>query len=255
MRYQQFLHSGKPTSDQLFSMFKTLPIPIISSASYPGWTDDTAMPSFDWYVNASKTKTPSGKLVVDQESWPVSTRPERLEASRRFAVVYKTLRHLMPNTRLGFYAYSPIRDFFNAITPTTSKTFTDWQSRNDDFAEHISCVDILFPSIYFFYTRKLNGHAVVRDAPLYFQRNLQEAIRLRNTYGNQSAEIIPYVWWEKHPGGTLLDADVWQSMLQISLDLTGNCLVWGGWSDSGAQVWNPSAPWLEPLRQLQGLPI
>lgn len=204
-----------------------------------------------WFTNAASIAANTERLVIDQESWPVDTKEDRRETSRKFAVVFKTIKHLIPDVRIGFYSYSPLRDFFNAISPTTSQAYKDWQKRNDDMSEHISCVDILFPSIYFFYKRQLNGHLAVRDAPLYFQRNLREAIRLRDTFGNPSREIIPYVWWEKHPGGTLLDSDVWQSMVQISLDLTGNCLAWGGFT----QPWDSSAPWLESLRQAQGMPI
>lgn len=249
--FQQLMHIGKPSDSALFDTLKTHPVPIISSASFPGWTEG-GMPDLPWYLSASKTKTPSSMLVIDQESWPVSTKSERLDASRKFSVVYKTIKHLLPEIKIGFYSYSPLRDFFNAITPTNSQAFIDWQKRNDDMAEHVGLVDVLFPSIYFFYNRALNGQLATKDAALYFRRNLSEAIRLRDTFGNPSRPIIPYVWWEKHPGGgPLLDRDVWESMVQTSLDLTGNCLAWGGYQ----QVWDPSATWIEVLQQAQGLPI
>lgn len=243
MIYQQFLHTGKPTSEKLFDMLKAVPVPIISNLSFPGWPDG-GMPDFSWYEAAAKTKTPSGMLVIDMESWPTSTRKERRDASRKFCIVYKTMKHFIPETMIGFYSYTPNRDLFNAITPPSSRTFLDWQSRNDDFSEHISCVDVLFPSIYYFYNRALNGPNANVNASLYFRRNLTEAIRLRNTYGSMSRPIIPYIWWEKHPGGPLLDSDVWESMVQTSLDLTGNCLAWGGFQ----RTWDDSAPWLETLK-------
>lgn len=248
--FQQLLHIGRPSDSALFDTLKTHPVPIISSASFPGWTEG-GMPDLSWYLSASKVKTPSGMLVIDQESWPVGTKSFRLETSQRFAVVFKTIKYLLPEVKIGFYSYSPLRDFFNAITPTNSQTYIDWQKRNDDLAEHVGLVDVLFPSIYYFYSRPLNGQQATKDATLYFRRNLSEAIRLRDTFGNPSRDIIPYIWWEKHPGGSLLDSDVWESMVQTSLDMTGNCLVWGGYQ----QPWNSSAPWLEPLRQAQGLPI
>lgn len=122
--FQQLLHIGRPSDSALFDTLKTHPVPIISSASFPGWTED-GMPDLPWYLSASKTKTPSGMLVIDQESWPVSTKAERLDASRKFSVVYKTMKHLLPEIKIGFYSYSPLRDFFNAITPTSSQTYID----------------------------------------------------------------------------------------------------------------------------------
>lgn len=243
MIYQQFLHTGRPSDRELFDSMGLSPVPIIHSGSFPGWSDGAGMPELPWYESAAKTKTPSGMLVIDQEAWPISTQQERRETSRKFCIVYKTMKHFLPDVLIGFYAYTPIRDLFNAITPTASKTFRDWQSRNDDLAEHIACVDILFPSIYYFYTRALNGPSSVEPASLYFRRNIEESIRLRNSYGCPSRPIIPYVWWEKHTGDVLLDADVWESMVQTSLDLTGNCLAWGGWQ----RAWNPSDPWLYTL--------
>lgn len=231
-------------------MYRLRRIPIISRNTFPGWSDPLGMPDLEWYVRASAVKSESNILVIDQEEWPASTKTERLETSKKFAIVYKTIKHFIPETLIGFYSYSPTRDLFNAISPKNSKSFADWQSQNDDLAEHISCVDVLFPSIYYFYTRAINGPSITNNAPLYFQRNIDEAARLRDTFGNPSRQIIPYVWWEKHPGGPWLDADVWQSMVQTSLDRTGNCLAWGGFT----RTWNPSDSWLEPLKNAQALP-
>jgi len=243
--FQQFLHTGKPSADELYNTYKLNPVPIINRVSYPGWTDKLGMPSLDYFKAAAKIQTPTNLLVIDHEDWPLGTRAERIDAATRYAIVYKTMKHFRPELRIGFYAFTPIRDLFNAIAPKTSDEFLNWQGRNEDMAEMYANVDVLLPSIYYFYTRATDGANAVKNAPLYFQRNIEEAIRLRDLSGSRNRPVIPYLWWMKHSGDRPLDLDVWESMIQTSLDMCGNAIAWGGW----LQTWNPNDKWLKILQE------
>lgn len=242
MIYQQFLHTDKPSNEILLRRFGFRYIPIISKSSFGGWDNPYDLPSYSWYEQAAASIN-SDILVIDHEDWSVDSRNDRRSTSIKFSILYRSLKCVLPATRIGFYSYSPLRDFFNAVMNTKSIEFIQWTMKNDDMSAHLSCVDVLFPSIYFFYSRSRNGESIVDKADLYFRRNLAECLRLIKTYGRGDREIIPYVWWEQHPGGNDLDLDVWKNMVQVSLDTCGNCLAWGGYKKS----WDDSSEWLKVL--------
>ena len=250
--YQQFLQTGRPSNDAIYQDYRLKPLPIIARTSFstgvepiPGWPDKLGLPELSWYASAAKTKTPTDELILDLEDWAVTTEADRIETARKFAIVHQTLKRYIPRTKIGFYGYTPLRDLFRAINSKNSTTFKAWQADNDDMAEMVAAVDMLCPTIYWYYNRATNGTNAGKDAALYFRRNLEEAIRLRDTFSTPSKPIIPYIWWMAHSSPGPLDLDVWESMIQTSLDMCGNAIAWGGW----LQTWNPNDKWLKILQE------
>lgn len=245
MMFQQFLHRNRPSNDELFQSYGVKPLPILQRSSFSGWTDPQEPPSFAWNQSAVRIQSESNILVFDFEDWPQGTRSERLQTARKFQhslAIYRTVR---PEMQIGYYATFPKRDLFRAILPTNHPDFLTWQSENDDGQDIIRLVDVLFPSIYWYYTRAVNGPNYMRDAPLYFRRNIEEAQRIASQYGRPGRPVIPYVWWMRHDGTAPLDLDAWACMLKTALDMTGSAVIWGG----SGQEWNDQEPWLQVVKQ------
>lgn len=236
--FEGFLHSAVPDLDAQYGIKR---LRFINRTSYSGWTDDTALPPAAWYNNVAAGYTnPHNYLLIDIESWPVSTQAERLATSDKFATVYAELKSRRPDLQIGFYAYPTIRDLFNAILPHGDANYLAWQAKNNDFATIWAVVDIVFPSIYWFYNTALDGPGANNNSHLYFHENIGEAIRCRTTFGHNQP-IVPYVTFDavSHASGNLVDPIVWDDMVRTAYLEADGLILWGGFTET----WSNGNPW------------
>src|SRR3990167_6629494 len=110
--FDGLMHSGKPDLDALYGIWS---LQFIASNSYAGWSDTSGMPTTSWYDNVAASYANSrGHLLLDHEAWPISTSQERQTNASRFVIIYQELKQRRPDLKIGFYEYTPKRDFFNS---------------------------------------------------------------------------------------------------------------------------------------------
>lgn len=243
--FQGMLHSGKPSDAALRSAYGLKPLYLTVRTSYTGWTDETALPTTDWYDNAADDLDPPDNWgMIDHEAWPATTQAERLATATKFATVYTEMKTRRPDLSFGFYGYCCIRDLFRAVKDKDHADYLTWQGMNDDMAAMASVVDGFFPTIYFFYTIDPDGEIAVAPATLYYQRNLEETRRLATTYGDPDRPIYPYIHWRKTNDLYPLDDAVWAAQVDAAFSYADGCVLWGGWDvaeNTGPVTWADDA--------------
>ncbi|MHB1098099.1 MAG: hypothetical protein ACYCZR_00965 [Burkholderiales bacterium] len=237
--FDGFLHTNRPTTLEETHGFWRLNFVNRTTYNATDWTDDTGLPPDAWYATVAATYTNAHNyLLLDIESWPIDTQANRLATAQKFVTVYQEMKRRRPDLQIGFYAYTPNRDFFRATEITAGKS--DWQAENDDMAALYGAVDFFAPSLYFFYTRSQGGGSAtnVESAHEYFVENLVELKRCRAAYGHNQP-IYPYVWFRRHDGAVDLDLDVWEDMAQTAHLEADGMILWGGFG----QTWSDFSHW------------
>lgn len=236
--FEGLLYSAKPDMDPLYGIWELL---FIAYNSYAGWTDEQGMPTTAWYDNVAAGYTNArGHLLLDHEAWPITTSQERQTNASRFVTIYQELKQRRPDLKIGFYGYTPVRDFFRATKAPEHADYLAWQAENNDFTAMYSVVDFFAPTIYFFYTRS-QGNPNALNVPYahdYFVSNINECKRLRASHGH-GQPIYPYVWARRYDGAAYLDLDVWEDMCRTAYTEADGMILWGGYQEA----WDASATW------------
>ena len=232
--FEGFLHTSRPDFKALYGIDRLDFVSRTNLGLGALWTDDTALPPTAWYdATASSYTNDTKHLLLDIETWPAATQAERLATAAKFVTVYQEMKTRMPDYQIGFYAYTPRRDFFRATEIVDEKAI--WQAENDDFAVMYAAVDFFAPALYFFYTRDQEGQAGTNPthAHEYFHENLVELKRCRTAYG-RNQPIYPYVWYRRHDDAADLDMDVWVDMCQTAYLEGDGLILWGGYQEAWA---------------------
>ena len=238
--FQGLLHTGRPSDTEFRVRWGLKPLPITTRVMYDGWSDGNQLPPEIWYDNvAAALDPPDGWVLIDHEMWPTTTQAERLLTAGMFATVFQEMKSRRPDLKFGFYSYAPRRDLFNAIKAIDHADYLAWQATNDDMAEMAACVDGFFPSIYYFYDTVTNGAEYISWAPLYYERNILEARRIRDLYGDKERPVYPYIWYMRQDGSKLLDSVTWEQMIDSANTFADGYVLWGGWDvgDGAATTW------------------
>lgn len=235
--FNGLLHTGLPDMDALYGMGK---IPLVNRTSYPGWTDPLGIPTAQWYdALAANFVAPRGIVLIDHESWPYGSQADRVATAQKYVTLYNGVKAVRPDLRIGWYMDPIRRDFWRSMYPRDSVQYQEWQAENTDLGRLMGPItDVYCPSLYFFYVRSLTP-LNIPHLTTYLEENIREAQRIRWEYGKQSSPIYPYVWWMRHTGDVLLDADVWETIVRVTLEKADGMVLWGGWQEQ----WNEYASW------------
>lgn len=138
---------------------------------------------------------------------------------------------------VGLFTTAPMLDIDRSVTPQTSKFYKAMQSENDKHAAAFANVDVMYPCLYTYID---DVHHWVR----YSRALISEAKRLSN-----GKPVLPFLWPEfmesvRSTTGQWLSSFLWQSQLELCLNESDGCVIWGGYK----QVWDDS-PWFKILSQ------
>jgi hypothetical protein len=130
----------------------------------------TAPVCIDWEADSMSTLS-SGEVDSDAFRSAVAS----------FVDFIDDVRALRPDLRFGYYGL-PVRSYWSRDA--------DWQARNDALLPILDASDVVFPSVYDFYTE-----AEVAEAEdlAYVRDNVGEALRLA-----AGKDVFPYVWHRYH---------------------------------------------------------
>jgi hypothetical protein len=116
------------------------------------------------------------------------------------------VRALRPDLRFGYYGF-PVRDYWDRDTA--------WHARNDALLPLLDASDVVFVSVYDFYTE---ADVAESEDLAYVRDNVGEALRLA-----AGKDVLPYVWHryhDSHPtvGGKLIGEDEFKAHVGAVFD-------------------------------------
>ena len=185
------------------------------------------------YIPKIKGQNPD-VVVIDIETWkltPDMTSSQVTTNINKFKTVLSAFRKGLPNAKLGLYMGLPYRNWLAPCgdpAKRASRT-SSWHSHNLRLQPLASAVDIIFPSLYTFYS----DSAAVACWPTYAKANIKEA----RIYGKP---VWGFLWMKYHTTGAWIPRSFWRTQLETTYTGADGLVVW---SMAGSNTWSWSAPW------------
>lgn len=186
----------------------------------------------------------SRSVVIDIEHWPVKGDSDQVQESvSKYMTVLQWFKEAAPELLVGYYGVPPLRDYWRAIRPPTSKEWQSYSEDNDRLKPLARAVDLLFPSLYTFYT---DQGGWVR----YAYGQIAEARRCAN-----GKPVYVFLWPQYHDSnrelkGTYLANDYWRLELETAKQYADGIILWGGWGNNNRPAkWDEDAGWWKVTKE------
>lgn len=182
-------------------------------------------------------------VVIDIEHWLLVGDPSQVRASvSKYMTVLQWFKEAAPGLPVGYYGAPPIRDYWKSLKSPMSKEWASFAKENDQLRSLAESVDILFPSLYTYYTDRGGW---VR----YAYAQIAEARRLAN-----GKPVYVFLWPQYHDSNPSLawahlPADFWRLQLQMAKQYADGIVIWGGWGPSGRVNWDENAAWWKVTKE------
>lgn len=185
-----------------------------------------------------------GLFYIDLDDWPICEVPDSI-AQKTIAKLSRAVdlaRQAAPRLTLGIYSEVPAPGYW-AVVGGDPKRRATWNACNTQLAALAKKVDVLFPSLYTFYTDE-RGWDLYADAALAAARE----------YGKP---VYPFLWPEYHTsneelGLTPIAGPFWRHQLEFVRQRADGVVLWNGlhpaW-DENAGWWSETKMFLRSLRQ------
>lgn len=188
---------------------------------------------------AREAQAKNSPIVIDIEHWPLDGDPNRVRSSlSKYMTVLQWFKEAAPGSAVGYYGAPPLRDYWKSLKSPTSKEWASFARENDQLRPLAGSVDILFPSLYTFYTDRGGW---VR----YAYAQIAEARRYSN-----GKPVYVFLWPQYHESnpslkGAYLPADFWRLQLQMARQYADGIVIWGGWDlkSNRPAKWDDNAAW------------
>ena len=231
------LYSDKPD----LSVYGIRPITVAYAGSF----------GLDWYKQADRlpdlqavqavardARQKGHVVVLDIEHWPLGGTPDSVRDSLiKYKTVLQWFRDAAPGFFVGYYGALPIQDYWRATKEASSQEHRSWMAENNRVRSLAGEVDVLFPSLYTFYTDQAGWKR-------YAIAQIQEARR----YGG-GKPVYVFLWPQYHDsnlllGNRFLPEDYWLLELETAKEYADGIVIWGGWgSDNRPAKWDENAAW------------
>ena len=127
---------------------------------------------------AQEAQEKNAPVVIDIEHWPLVGDPNEVRASlSKYMTVLQWFKEAAPGLPVGYYGAPPIRDYWKSLKSPMSKEWASFARENDQLRPLAGAVDIIFPSLYTFYTDR---GAWVRYAYAQIAEARRSALRWRS---------------------------------------------------------------------------
>lgn len=237
------LYAEKPD----LAAFGVLPITIVYAGKFgPMWHKQSdRLPEKEKVQQvAHDVRHRTNPVVIDIEHWPLKGETSRVQNSlEKYMTVLQWFKEAAPGLAVGFYGAPPLRDYWRSIRPPASKEWQSFSGDNDRLRPLAEAVDVLFPSLYTFYT---DQGGWVRFA----HGQIEEARR----HGS-GKPVFVFLWPQYHDSnralaGTYLPADYWRLELETARQYADGVVLWGGWgSDNRPMKWDDDAAWWKVTKE------
>lgn len=242
MVFDGTLYTGKPN----LAVYGIRPIAIAYTGQFGA----------QWYKNpdslpdksivervAGEAKAKNIPVVIDIEHWPLDSASNQVGASlSKYMTVLQWFKDAAPGLAVGYYGAPPLRDYWKSLKSPTSTEWASFARENDALRPLAGAVDLLFPSLYTFYTDRGGW---VR----YAYAQIAEARRYAN-----GKPVYVFLWPQYHESnpslkGAYLPADFWRLELQMARQYADGIVIWGGWSGNGPVKWDDKAAWWKVTKE------
>lgn len=183
------------------------------------------------YIPKIRNQNPD-VVVIDIEAWPLKagmTATEITANINKFKKVIAVFRRELPKTKIGIYLLLPERNWLAPCgdpAKVASRT-KSWHERNLKLVPLADAVDIIFPSLYTFYSDPTCWNT-------YAAANIKEA----RLYGKP---VWAFLWMKIHTTGASIPATFWRQQLNTVYRLADGVIVWS--KASSTDKWSYTAPW------------
>lgn len=192
---------------------------------------------------AQEAQEKNAPVVIDIEHWPLVGDPNEVRASlSKYMTVLQWFKEAAPGLPVGYYGAPPIRDYWKSLKSPMSKEWASFARENDQLRPLAGAVDIIFPSLYTFYTDR---GAWVR----YAYAEIAEARRSAN--GKPVYVFLMPQYHESNASlkGSYLPIDFWRLQLQMAKQYSDGIVIWGGWGGSAPVKWDENAAWWKVTKE------
>jgi len=192
---------------------------------------------------ARESQAKNVPVVIDIEHWPLDGDPNQVRASlTKYMTVLQWFKEAAPGLPVGYYGAPPLRDYWKSLRSPMSKEWASFAKENDQLRPLAGAVDIIFPSLYTFYTDRGGW---VR----YAYAQIAEARRNAN-----GKPVYVFLWPQYHDSnpslkGAFLPVDFWRLQLQMAKQYADGIVIWGGWGTKGAMKWDENAAWWKVTKE------
>jgi hypothetical protein len=187
---------------------------------------------------AFKRLEPGTLYVINIEHWPLDVRRDDPRAVRRsvdrIRELSAAIRRINPDIRLGFYAFTPLRDYWSPVevevertkaTPVESRIARTeavrdrWIEGSRAVADLLDGLDYAMPSVYRFYQEQ---------SPAYIRDNVKLAAELGG-----DRPVVPFFWPQFHNsnrevGNLTMSLNQWREDLKLAFDAGADgVILWG----------------------------
>lgn len=231
------LYANKPDLAQ----YGIRPITIIYAGQFghEWFKNEARLPDKDSVQRvARETAATSGPVVIDIEHWPLKGDSDQVRSGlSQYMTVLQWFKEMVPGLAVGYYGTPPLRDYWRAIGPPASKEWQSLSKDNDRLQPLADAVDLLFPSLYTFYT---DQGAWVR----YAYGQIAQARRCA-----KGKPVYVFLWPQYHDSnrehkGQYLPADYWRLELETAKQYADGIILWGGWGGNNRPAkWEDDAGW------------
>lgn len=197
--------------------------------------------------DAQAKKSP---VVIDIEHWPLVGDSSKVRANlTKYMTVLQWFKEAAPGLAVGYYGAPPIRDYWKSLKSPTSKEWASFAKENDQLRPLSEAVDVLFPSLYTYYTDRGGW---VR----YAYAQITEARRNAN-----GKPVYVFLWPQYHDSNPSLawaeiPPDFWRLQLQMAKQYADGVVIWGGWGPKGRVNWDENAAWWKVTKEfVRKLPV
>ncbi len=188
---------------------------------------------------ARQAQTKPNPVVVDIEHWPLAGDPKQVQRSlEKYLTVLQWFKEAAPELAVGYYGAPPLNDYWKSLKSPMSKEWASFARQNDQLRPLSGAVDIIFPSLYTFYTDRGGW---VR----YAYAQIAEA--RRNSNGKP---VYVFLWPQYHDSnpslkGAFLPPDFWKLQLHMAKHYADGIVIWGGWDfkSNRPAEWDNNAAW------------
>jgi hypothetical protein len=177
-----------------------------------------------------------GVFYLDVEHWRVFNEPDSVsdENIAKFIEMADVVRSAAPNLKFGYYGVLPEIVYWPIVSPAGDQ-LNAWHRairRTQEIARH---VDVIFPSLYTFYTDQAGWEKYARET-------LKEA----KSYGKP---VYAFLWPEFHDSnkelrGQNLPREFWRKQLEFCRLNADGIVIWGGWQ----RRWDENAGWWQETK-------
>jgi hypothetical protein len=193
---------------------------------------------------ARQAQAKNTPVVLDIEHWALIGDPSQVRTSlSKYMTVLQWFKEAAPGLAVGYYGAPPIYDYWKSLKSPTSKEWASFAKENDQLRPLANAVDIIFPSLYTYYTDRGGW---VR----YAYAQITEA--RRNSNGKP---VYVFLWPQYHDSNPSLawahlPADYWRLQLQMAKQYADGIVIWGGWGKNNRPVkWDDNAAWWKVTKE------